>query len=323
MRDNTAMSYPLRFRFTPPVRIKRWRFWVGTLAIVFAWAVVGTLLSLVVIPFTGVDVIALFVEGDVFGAFPGWGFMLFALVSFIPLLAGTILAYRFILDRPAKQLFAVGVRFRMRRVWWGFVTWLVVMLGPSIFFLVAFPSENGYEWNFQASAFIPFAIITLLLIPVQTTAEEVFFRGWLVQWFSQRFSSIWILSTLSGVAFALPHMTNPEALNQPVLAFVTYASVGFVWGWVSVRDRSIEIAIGAHAAHNLFLSLIAGYEGGALPAEALFVTDSAELGVGSIVVTAILIPVFIVVSRWGHDKRPPRKKRIPAGTAADVITPAH
>ena len=311
------MAYPLRLRFTPPVRIKRWRFWVGTLAIVFAWAVVGTILSLVAIPFTGVDPIALFVDGDMVGAFPGWGFMLFALVSFIPLLAGTILSYRFILGRPTKQLFAVSVPFRMRRVWWGFFTWLLVMLGPSIALLVVFPAQNGYEWNFQASAFIPFAIITILLIPVQTTAEEVFFRGWLMQWFSQRLSSIWILSALSGIAFALPHMANPEALSQPVLAFMTYASVGFVLGWVTVRDRSLEIAIGAHAAHNLFLSLVAGYEGGALPAEALFVTDSAELGIGNVVFTALLIPVFIVVSRWGHQKRPARVKKTQAPALVD------
>jgi uncharacterized protein len=316
------MSFPLRLRFTPPVRIKRWRFWVGTLSIVFVWAVVGTMLSLVAIPFTGVDVIALFVDGDMFGAFPGWGFMLFALVSFIPLLAGTLLAYRFILARPTRQLFAVGVPFRMRRVWWGFFTWLVVMLGPSIALLVMFPAENGYEWNFQAATFIPFAIVTILLIPVQTTAEEVFFRGWLMQWFSQRFSSIWILAALSGIAFALPHMANPEALNQPVLAFITYASVGFVWGWVTVRDRSLEIAIGAHAAHNLFLSLIAGYEGGALPAEALFVTDSAELGVGNLVFTAALIPVFILVSRWGHQKRPPQAKKNQVPSSVAPVSPS-
>jgi uncharacterized protein len=235
---------------------------------------------------------------------------------------GTILAYRFIVGRPIKQLFAVSVPFRMRRVWWGFFTWLLVMLGPSIALLVMFPAENGYEWNFQAATFIPFAIVTILLIPVQTTAEEVFFRGWLMQWFSQRFSSIWILSALSGIAFALPHMANPEALNQPLLAFVTYASVGFVLGWVTVRDRSLEIAIGAHAAHNLFLSLVAGYEGGALPAEALFVTESAELGIGNVVFTAALIPLFIVVSRWGHQKRPPHKKsQVPARVEPVTTTP--
>ena len=322
MGDNRAMTYPLRHRFSPPVRIKRWRFWVGTLAIVFAWTVVGTILSLIAIPYSGVDVIALLVEGDLFRAFPGWGFMVFALVSFIPLLVGTILAYRFILGRPVRQLFAVSVPFRMRRVWWGFFTWLLVMLGPAIVLLAMFPAENGYEWNFQAAAFIPFAIVTIVLIPVQTTAEEVFFRGWLMQWFSQRFSSIWILSALSGIAFALPHMANPEALSQPLLAFVTYSFVGFVLGWVTIRDRSLEIAIGAHAAHNLFLSLVAGYEGGVLPAEALFVTESAELGIGSVLFSAALIPVFILVSRWGHQKRPPQRKNTQTPAVSEPVTVA-
>lgn len=316
------MAYPLRVRFTPPVRIARWRFYLGTVIILVAWAVGGTVLSLVAMPFAGVDFRALLVDGDIFGAFPGWGFMLFALVGFIPLAVGTILTYRFMVGQPVRQLFAVGVKFRMRRVWWGFFAWLVVMLGPSIALLFVFPAQNGYEWNFQASVFIPFAVVTLLLLPVQTTAEELFFRGWLLQWFSQRFSSIWMLSVLSGVAFAIPHMANPEALSSPVLAFITFAAVGFVLGWVTVRDRSLEIAIGAHAAHNLFLSLIAGYEGGALPAEALFVTESAELGAGSVLVTVLLIPIFVLVSRWGYEKRPSRAGAKPRPEAIEAPAPA-
>ena len=308
------MASPLRSRFTPPVRIKRWRFYLGTVLIVLAWAVGGTILSLVALPFAGVDFQLLLIDGDLFEAFPGWGFMLFALVGFIPLSVGTIVAYRFLLNQPAKQLFAAGVPFRMRRVGWGFFAWLVIMLGPSMLLLLAFPEDNGYQWNFSAAAFIPFAVVTVLLLPVQTTAEEIFFRGWLLQWFSQRFSSIWVLSILSGVAFAIPHMVNPEALGTPVLAFFTYALVGFVLGWVTIRDRSLEIAIGAHAAHNLFLALVAGYEGGALPAEALFVTESVELGVGGLAMTVILIPLFIVASRWGHQRRP----LIPSAT-----TPPH
>lgn len=312
------MAIPLRSRFTPPVRIKRWRFYLGSVLILASWAIGGTVLSLVVLPFAGVDPRALFFEEDLFGAFPGWGFLLFALVGFIPLAVTTPIVYRFMVGRPWRELFAVGVPFRMRRVWWGFGTWLVVMLGPSIAILLAFPDQNGYEWNFRPEAFIPFAIVAILLLPVQTTAEEIFFRGWLMQWFSQRFSSIWVLSTLSGVAFALPHMANPEALGQPVLAFLTYALVGFVWGWVSIRDRSIEIAIGAHAAHNLFLALIAGYEGGALPADALFVTDSAELGVGGLAITLVLIPLFVFLSRWGRTK--PDTVAKPA-IAEDAVTP--
>jgi membrane protease YdiL (CAAX protease family) len=312
------MATRLRERFTPPVRIARWRFYLGSVLILASWAVVGTVFTFVAVPFSGVDTQELFLGDDLFAAFPGWGFLLVVLVGFIPLAVTTVIVYRFMVGRPWRELFAVGVPFRMRRVWWGFGSWLVVMLGPSIAILFAFPAENGYEWNFRPEAFIPFAIVAVLLLPVQTTAEEIFFRGWLMQWFSQRFSSIWVLSTLSGVAFALPHMANPEALGQPVLAFLTYGLVGFVWGWVSVRDRSIEIAIGAHAAHNLFLALIAGYEGGALPADALFVTESAELGIGGVVVTLVLIPLFVVISRWGRVKPHVNQDVSPAGTTPSL-----
>ena len=298
------MPQPLELRFSPPVKTKPWRFTLGTLLILVIWAVGGTILSLIALPFTGVDFVRLLSDGDIYGAFPGWGFMLFALVSFIPFAIATLVAYRFVVGQPMRQLFSVGVPFRFRRVWWGFFWWIAIMFGPAIFIVLVFPDQSGYEWNFNPAAFVPFAIVTLLLLPIQTTAEEMFFRGWLLQWFSQRWSSIWVLSILSGAAFALPHMANPEALASPVLAFLSYGLVGFVLGWVTIRDRSIEIAIGAHAAHNLFLSLVAGYEGGALPAEALFVTQSADLGIGNIIFTAVLIPVFVLVSRWGYQKRP-------------------
>jgi uncharacterized protein len=305
--DNGVVAVSLRERFTPPVRIPRWRFWLGTFLIVLAWALGGTLLSFAVLPFTGADFQVLFVDGDIFGALPGWGFLLFALVSFIPLLAGTLLAYRFVLLRPLTQLFALGVRFRMWRVWWGFAAWIVIMGSPTVLALVFAP--DSYRWNFSAAVFIPFAVIALLLLPVQTTAEEVFFRGWLMQWFSQRFSNIWILSILSGVVFSIPHLANPEALGAIVPAFFGYGMVGFVLGWVTVRDRSLEIAIGAHAANNLFASLLIGYEGGALPADGLFVAEQFEWGAGNLI-SLVLVPLFIVATRFGREARPSRSRAL-------------
>lgn len=302
MGENAGVKIPLRHRFTPPVRPKRWRFWLGTFVILLAWAIVGTILSLIVLPFTGVDFRALLIDGDVFGAFPGWGFLLFALVSFIPFAVATLLCYRYLLGQPIGQLFAVGVPFRWARVWWGFVTWGVIMGAPTFVALILFPGD--YRWNFALETFLPYAIVALLLLPIQTTAEELFFRGWLLQWFSQRFSSIWMLSLLSGVTFSLPHLANPEAAGALLPAFLGYGMIGFVLGWVTIRDRSLEIAIGAHAANNLFASLVVGYEGGALPAEGLWVANEFEWGMGSLI-TLVLIPLFVVASRWGYQKRPP------------------
>ena len=237
------MALPLRDRYTTPSRRPRWRWWVGTGVILLLWFVGGSVLSLVILPWTGVDVEAFFVDGDMFSSFPSWGFLLFALVSFIPLLIGTLAAYRLILGVKIRHLFASGVRFRMWRAWWGALVWILIMAGPALVAIAVAP-EQFDTTSFSLEAFLPYALIAVLLLPVQTTAEEVFFRGWLIQGLSQRYSNIWALSIVSGVVFALPHLANPEAAGAPLPAMFGYASVGFALAWVTVRDRSLEIAIG-------------------------------------------------------------------------------
>ena len=300
------MALPLRDRYTTPTRRPRWRWWVGTVVILLLWFVGGSVLSLVILPWTGVDPEAFFVEGDMFTSFPSWGFLLFALVSFIPLLIGTLAAYRLILGVKVRRLFAAGVRFRMWRVGWGALVWVLIMAGPALLAVIVSPEQFDTS-GFNVQAFLPYAIIAVLLLPVQTTAEEVFFRGWLIQGLSQRYSNIWLLSIVSGVVFALPHLANPEAAGALLPAMFGYASVGFALAWVTVRDRSLEIAIGAHAANNLFAALVVGYEGGALPAEAPLVSSGEiDWGVDN-VVSLVLIPLFILASRLGYTKRPKRE----------------
>jgi membrane protease YdiL (CAAX protease family) len=140
-----------------------------------------------------------------------------------------------------------------------------------------------------------------LLLPVQTTAEELFFRGWIIQWAAKRSGNIVWLSTLSGVLFSLPHLLNPEAAGDIWGAFMGYFTVGFALGWVTVRDRSLEIAIGAHLSNNLFAALVVGYEGGALPAEAFYTAESIEWG-SSNLLSLLIVPLFIVLTRFGRPK---------------------
>ncbi len=77
--------------------------------------------------------------------------------------------------------------------------------------------------------------------------------------------------------------------------------MGFALGWVTVRDRSLEIAIGAHLSNNLFAAVIVGYEGGALPAEAIYVTDAIEWG-SSNLLSILVVPLFILLTRFGTPK---------------------
>jgi membrane protease YdiL (CAAX protease family) len=283
--------------FSPPHPVKRWRWFVGTIVILVSWLVGGTLLGLVLLPYTGVDPAALVNGGDVLAAMPAWGYLFFALITFVPLFLGTLIAYRFVLGVKLRFLFSTFDNFRWWRVALGFWVWLLLVGGPVVVGILANPEAYRFEPRWET--FLPFLIVGLVLLPMQTTAEELFFRGWIIQWAAGGWSNIWWLSTLSGVLFSLPHLLNPEATGDLLGAFVGYFTVGFALGWVTVRDRSLEIAIGAHMSNNLFAGLVVGYEGGALPAEALFVTEPIEWGASNLV-GALVIPLFLLLTRPGR-----------------------
>jgi uncharacterized protein len=294
-----AQRYEALPRYTTPTSVRGWRWILGTVFILASWLIGGSLLGLAFLPYTGVNPSALFESEDILGAMPTWGYLFFALITFVPLFLGTLIAYRFILGIKLRYLFSTINRFRWWRVALGFWVWVILVGGP-VLIAVASGSE-AYTWSFNAATFLPYFVVAIVLLPIQTTSEELFFRGWIIQWAAKRSGNILWLSVLSGVLFAVPHLLNPEALGDIAGAFFGYFSVGFALGWVTVRDRSLEVAIGAHLSNNLFAALVVGYEGGALPAEALFITESVEWG-SSNLVSLLVVPLFIVLTRVGRPK---------------------
>ncbi|MGA1430703.1 MAG: CPBP family intramembrane glutamic endopeptidase [Candidatus Limnocylindrus sp.] len=68
---------------------------------------------------------------------------------------------------------------------------------------------------------------------------------------------------------ALPHLANPEVAGEDLVRIVGYVAIGYVWAWVTLRDRTLELAIGAHAANNISAALLVGYVGSAIPSLSL------------------------------------------------------
>ena len=288
-------------RYTTPQPVRGWRWILGTIVILVSWLVGGSLLGIILLPYSGVEPSVLLDGGDILSAMPAWGYLLFALITFLQFFVATLVAYRWVLGVKIRYLFSTVGRFRPWRVALGFWVWVILVGSPVVFGLVVEP--EAYRFNFSLETSLPFFIIGLLLLPMQTTSEELFFRGWMLQWAAPKLRNIWLLSTLSGVVFALPHLLNPEAAGDIWGAFFGYFTVGFALGWVTIRDRSLEIAIGAHMSNNLFAGLVVGYEGGALPAEALFVTQPIEWG-SSNLLGFLVVPLFILLTRPGRPKGP-------------------
>jgi uncharacterized protein len=145
---------------------------------------------------------------------------------------------------------------------------------------------------------LPFALLALVLTPLQATAEELFFRGYLVQGASLISPNFLFLAVASGALFLLPHLANP-GLILPVAVY--HFGFGAFLAWVSLRDGTLELAIGAHAANNLFGMVVLGFEGSSLKTPSLFYTDRLvpAYSLAQLLATAVVfyLAVFVLLKR--------------------------
>ena len=97
---------------------------------------------------------------------------------------------------------------RWGRIFFSFLVWTVLFAVYLIITLKLDP-EN-FTLNNTSSSLIVLALIALLLIPFQTTFEEVLFRGYLMQGLGVAFRNKWWPLIITSVLFGLMHVINPE-----------------------------------------------------------------------------------------------------------------
>jgi len=159
--------------------------------------------------------------------------------------------------------------FRWGRFMRGFGLWF--MLSAFILAAGSLIMPEALEWNFQAKQFAVLVLISLIFIPLQTGFEEVLFRGYLLQGFQLLTKNKWVAVVITGVAFGLLHIANPEVAEYGLgLAMPQYILFGILFGFMTVMDNGLELAWGAHAANNIFLSLFVTHEASALQTPAMF-----------------------------------------------------
>jgi len=247
-----------------------WRYLIAVPLILIMWVVVGSL------PTTAL-VVYLIIDGDpgtyvtpeaqFVGVSPVVPYIL-ALLSFWALLLGLWVAVRLIHRRSMLTLITPQPQVNWQRILHGFVVWLAVGAGGALVEALIFPGR--YQLIFDAGPFFLFMLASLLLIPIQTSAEELFLRGYILQSFGLRLRRTWVLCLISGVLFALPHFANPEVEVNFWLLMIFYFAIGVFFAWITLRDQGLELALGAHAANNLFAAMVASYPNSALQTSSLF-----------------------------------------------------
>ena len=272
-----------------------WRYLISFPAILVTWLFIGSIPVVILMMYVSLD-------GDPATDFSGTGFVgipvllefLITMVSFIPLLAATLLAVRFIHERPLKTLITAHAHIRWRRVLAGAGVWLLIAALLSTVESILYPGR--YVLTFQPVLLI-FALLALILTPLQTSAEEVFFRGYLLQWMGLRSKNQWLLSILNGALFFLPHAANPEMATDSILIGLGYFAIGFFFTLITLQDRGMELALGMHAANNLFAGLFANYSVTALPSPSLFTVQTLDPVYSLVSLVVGMIAFYVVFFR--------------------------
>ena len=251
---------------------KWWRYVLAVFLILFMGQILGSMPSVFLLVWVMTSGHLKTLTGS--GSLPGVDL----LVSFVALMLASVffmlgiyLAMRFIHKRPFRTLITPVHPSAWGRLFQGFGAWFVLASLMSLLEARLYPGR--YVWTLNLKAFIPFVFLALVLIPIQTSAEELFFRGYILQGVGLHYRNIWLLSAISGVLFMAPHFLNPEAsVNYPLMGLY-YFSMGAFLAYITLRDGRLELALGVHAANNLFSVLIANYTISALPSPSLFTVN--------------------------------------------------
>lgn len=104
-------------------------------------------------------------------------------------------------------------------------------------------------WELPHPRIVPVALVAILvLVPLQSAAEEYAFRGLLMQVPGSWISAVWIPVLIQSLLFATGHRYN-------FAGQLGIACMGLVMGALTIRLGGLEAAIAFHVANNL-LSLL-------------------------------------------------------------------
>ena len=187
--------------------------------------------------------------------------------------------------RPILSFLTTRPSLDWRRLLFGGALWFTL----SCLFLFLFLPSEDYVSTFQPMRFLLLLALALCLLPIQVAAEEIIFRGMIFQGLYKLTRNRWVAFGLVTLAFALVHSSNPEMRSGIWRVMPAYVMMSALFGFVTLRDGGLELAIGLHLGNNLLAALIMSTSDGALTTPALFKTSVSDL-------VAVLPPLLVVLS---------------------------
>lgn len=285
-----------------------WRYLVGSL-IVFAAALIGQL------PLTGVIFVKVVQEGGdlmsineqtMYSILDSNLFLFLMLLSFVFAAIGFIIAVKYLHKQTLLSVTTARQKVDWKRIFFAFFLWGI--LSSSMVVLDYYLSPEDYVLNFEWQRFAVLAVIAIALIPIQTSVEEYVFRGYLMQGFGVLAKNRWFPLMMTSLIFGLLHIANPEVGKLGYSIMIYYIGTGLFLGILALMDDGLELALGFHAANNLFTALLVTADWTAFQTHSILkdVSDPTlefmDMVLPVFIIFPILLLIFAKVYKWNNWK---------------------
>ena len=204
---------------------------------------------------------------------------------------------KFIHGQSIRSLTTSRKKVDWKRIFFSFTVWGIFTIFTTL--LLYFLSPESFVVNFDPIQFFPFLIIAILLIPLQTSFEEYFFRGYLLQGLGVLTKSRLVPLIITSITFGLMHIANPEVGKLGPVIMIYYIGTGFFLGIITLMDEGLELALGFHAANNLIGALLVTADWTAFQTHSVF-KDVAEPSAGFDVLFPVLVIFPILLFIFGR-----------------------
>lgn len=219
---------------------------------------------------------------------------------FVTVLVGLWIGISNAHKRSFRTLITPRDHIRWGRIFQGFG--LQMGLGIVFAAIDALIFPDNYSYSLDPERFYKFAILVLFLTPFQTTTEELLTRSYFLQMLGHFTRHPIVLVILNALPFALFHLMNPEIAAYGVVPMlISYFVVGAFLALVTLKDNGAELAIGIHAANNMFAAVLVNYEGSALSTNSIFTIKEVNVWASTV---AYVVSAAIMYWILFRSKRP-------------------
>ena len=107
--------------------------------------------------------------------------------------------------------------------------------------------------------------------------------------------NVWFPLLFTSVSFGLMHLSNPEVAKLGYGLMVYYIGTGLFLGLLTILDEGLELALGFHAANNLFTALLVTSNWTAFQTHSVLIDTAEPELIKTVVPSLIAFSILLVI----------------------------